>query len=116
MNEIKIKINGKEYPLAFTIAATKEITEKFGGIGNVYEEMKKSTNMDTILWLVALLANQRIMQNNLLSDTKEKPITAEFIEYFATPAELAEYAVAIKDVMVRDSKRHVESEDEQPKN
>ena len=116
-----ITIGGEEYPLILTTLATKTIGERYGGLENLGAKLMKSENfalaLDEINFLIVLLANQSILRRNYLhKDSPKELLTAEFVELFTMPHELATYKEAITQAMFKGTKRHVESEDEPGKN
>lgn len=115
-----ISIGGTKYTLLLTTKATKEIAARYGGLQNLGDNLLKNENFDAalgeIVWLLALLANQSILINNL--QRPEKPqelLSEEVIELLTTPADLAEYKSAIMEALFKGTKRNVVSEDD-PKN
>jgi len=116
-----ITIGGEEYELILTTLATKAIGERYGGLENLGERLMQAENfalaIDEINWLIVLLANQAILRHNYTNKDKPKELlTAEFIELFTMPHELATYKEAITVAMFRGTKRNIESEEEQGKN
>jgi len=112
-----IKVGSEEFQLLLTTAATKAISEKFGGLENLGESLMKSENFATALnevnWLLCLLANQAIKRHNYMHKDNPKPeLTMEFFELFTAPHELIEYKDAIAECMLRGTKRHIESEND----
>ena len=66
--------------------------------------------MGEVIWLIALLANQEILNPNLQHRDEPKPLLIEDeIELLTNPYELAEYKDAIMAAMLKGTKRHVES-------
>ena len=111
-----INIGGQDYELILTTKATKEIAARYGGLQNLGDKLMNSENfeaaLDEIVWLIALLANQSILIYNFQNKGSEKPLlTAEEIELFTKPADLAEYKAAITEAMFRGTKRNIVSED-----
>ena len=120
-----ITIGGQEYPLILTTLATKEIGKRYGGLENLGEKLMKAENfamaLDEINWLIVLLANQAILRHNYMNkdkgngnsngkDSQKELLTADFVELFTVPHELADYKVAITDALFKGTKRHIESE------
>lgn len=110
-----IKIAGKEYNLVLTTRATKEIAAKYGGLeqlGNkLFSGEKVSEALNEVIWLLALLANQGIMIENLQKGKKQELLTEEQIELLTTPFELSEYKNAIIEAMNKGTNRNIESEE-----
>jgi len=116
-----ITIGGEEYELILTTLATKAIGERYGGLENLGEKLMKAENfalaLDEINWLIVLLANQAVLRYNYTNKDKPKELlTAEFVELFTMPHELATYKEAITVAMFRGTKRNIESEEEPGKN
>lgn len=115
-----INVGGTKYSLLLTTKATKEIAARYGGLQNLGDNLLKSENFDTalgeIVWLLALLANQSVLINNLQHpDKPQELLSEEVIELLTTPADLAEFKSAIMDALYKGTKRNVLSEDD-PKN
>lgn len=109
-----IKIGENEYELLLTTRATKEIAKRYGGLENLGDRLMKSENfemaLDEIIWLITLLANQRVMIYNLKNRDSKKPLlTEEEVELLTSPFDLAEYKNAIMDSMNKGTKRNIES-------
>jgi hypothetical protein len=116
-----IKICGTEYPLMLTTKATKAISKKYGGLSDLGDKLMKTENFELalseIIWLIALLANQPILIHNIQHpNDKREPLTEEVLELLTTPLELSEYKDAIMAAMLKGAKRHIQSEDGEPKN
>ena len=122
-----ITIGGQEYPLILTTLATKEIGKRYGGLENLGEKLMKAENfamaLEEINWLIVLLANQAILRHNYMNKDKgnsngngngkasqKELLTADFVELFTVPHELADYKAAITDALFKGTKRHIESE------
>ena len=116
-----ITIGGEEYELILTTLATKAIGERYGGLENLGEKLMKAENfslaLDEINWFIVLLANQAVLRHNYTNkDNPKELLTAEFVELFTMPHELATYKEAITVAMFRGTKRNIESEEEPGKN
>ncbi len=114
-----IEIGGKKYELLLTTKATKEISDRFGGLEKIGEALKDAKDvteaLSIVIWLIVLLANQTILRNNLLTGSKDPLITENEVELLTSPADLNSYDKAIMECLVKGTKRSVESEEE-PKN
>lgn len=111
-----INLGGEKYILLLTTRATKEIANRYGGLGQLGEKLMKQENMeqalDEIVWLITTLANQSILVHNLKD--KEHPqdlLTEEAVELLTSPAEMAAYKDAILEAMHKGTKRNIESEE-----
>lgn len=112
-----ITLDGEEYDLLLTTRATKEISRRYGGLGNLGDKLMKSENMesalDEITWLITLLANQSVLVHNLKD--KEHPkelLTEEVVELLTSPADFVQYKTAILGAMHKGTKRNIESEED----
>lgn len=115
-----ILIAGIEYTLLLTTKATKEISKRYGGLGNLGDKLMKSKNMelalDEIVWLITLLANQGIMVQNLRDKNAQRELlTEDIVELLTSPADFVQYQSAIMEALNKGTKRNIESE-EDPKN
>ena len=73
--------------------------------------------VNTLVWLITLLANQSTLVHNFLEpDDKRELLTEEAVELLTTPLDLSGYKAAIMKSMVNGTARHVESEEEPSKN
>ena len=67
----------------------------------------------SVVWLIALLANQSVLIHNLQNpQDKREPLTEEAVELLTSPLELATYKESIMEAMFKGAKRNVESEDD----
>ena len=110
-----IDIGGNEFKMILTTKATKEISQRYGGLENLGDKLMKSENfemaIDEVVWLITLLANQSILIHNLRNkDDKRELLTEDEVELFTTPFDLANYKNAIMASMMKGTKRNVESE------
>lgn len=72
---VYIEVAGKEYPMRFSIAAAKAISEKFGSLDKLSEALSgagEAETLDNVLWVVALLIQQGCAYKNLFE--KDQPI------------------------------------------
>ena len=111
---------GKErIPLLLTLQATREIATRYGGLEELGNKMLESMDwagmIDEIVWLIATLANQCILIENLENKTNKPLITPGELELKMDPYEIASYREAILATLQAGQKQHVQSEDE-PKN
>ena len=111
---------GKErIPLLLTLQATREIATRYGGLEELGNKMLESMDwagmIDEIVWLIATLANQCILIENLENKTNKPLITPGELELKMDPYEITSYREAILATLQAGQKQHVQSEDE-PKN
>ena len=110
-----IKIGNKEYELILTNKATKEINNKFGGFDKIGNKLTEATSvadqLDLVIWLIVLLANQAILRFNLENENKKELLKEEDVEVLTSPADLNSYTQAIMDCLVKGTNRNVEGEE-----
>lgn len=110
-----IKIGNKEYELILTNKATKEINNKFGGLDKIGNKLTETTSvadqLDLVIWLIVLLANQSILRFNLENENKKDLLKEEDVEVLTSPADLNSYTNAIMECLVKGTNRNVEGED-----
>ena len=110
-----IKIGNKEYELILTNKATKEINNKFGGLDQIGNKLTEATSvadqLDLVIWLIVLLANQAILRFNLENENKKELLKEEDVEVLTSPADLNSYTQAIMDCLVKGTNRNVEGEE-----
>ncbi|GHU79511.1 hypothetical protein AGMMS49992_31560 [Clostridia bacterium] len=110
-----ITIDGTEYPLTLTTYATKKIVERYGGIESLGDKIMNSDHAELalaeIVWIIVLLANQRIMADNLRRvNPPRELLTEEAVELLTQPVELLSFRDAIMEAFIKGTKRDVESE------
>ena len=110
-----ITLGGEEYELVCTMKAMKEIGKRCGGFDAMGEmlsgiERDPIGAIDTIVWLVTLLANQSILVHNLKNkDTPRDILTEESVELLATIEDFFGLSKALMESMSKGMARHVES-------
>lgn len=112
-----IALGGETYTLVLTTRATKEISARYGGLGNLGDKLMKSKDMekslDEIVWLITLLANQGLLIHNLMhKDEPKELLTTEIVELLSAPADFLQYKDAIMEAMCKGAKRNIESEED----
>jgi hypothetical protein len=108
---------GKErIPLLLTLKATREIATRYGGLEELGNKMLESMDwagmIDEIVWLIAILANQCILIENLENKANKPLITPGELELKMDPYEITSYREAILAALQAGQKQHVQSEDE----
>ena len=76
---VYIEVAGKEYPMRFSIAAAKAISEEFGSLDKLSEALSgagEADTLDNVLWVVALLIQQGCAYKNLFEKDQPVPETA----------------------------------------
>ena len=110
---MKITVFGEEHELLLNLRASKEITQKYGGLeefGELFEGKSIEETIDDVIWIVTLLAKQGADVHNLQHpDSPREYLSAEAIE-LAPLATLFELRDAIGGAMMRGSARHVQSQ------
>ena len=108
---------GKEnIPLLLTLKATREIATRYGGLEELGNKMLESTDwtgmIDEIVWLIATLANQCILIENLENRSNKPLLTTTELELKMDPYEITSYREAILAALQAGQKQHVQSEGE----
>lgn len=114
VNEAKITLGGKDYPLMLSTRAVMEISKKFGGLSNMGNLLSKDDNsekqLESVIWLITLLANQPILIHNHFNKNDQRELlTEEDVLLLTTPGDLKEMNSAIKIAMERGSSRNIQS-------
>ena len=106
-------------PLLLTLKATREIATRYGGLEELGNKMLESMDwagmIDEIVWLIATLANQCILIENLENKTNQPLLTPTELELKMDPYEITSYREAILATLQAGQKQQVQSEEE-PKN
>lgn len=113
---VKVIIGGEEYNLLLTTRATMEISKKYGGLDEMGEKMMQPGNeadaLAEICWLIALLANQTIMINNIRhKDSPKETISADILELMTSPSDFLDLQGAVIEAINRGMQRNVISEE-----
>lgn len=110
-----ITIDGKKYDLLLTVEALKLITDKYGGLENLSENISAGANqIEDIMWLIATLTNQVIERHNIKNpDETNELLTPKFVGLFSLPYEIQEFTPAIFSAIAKGMKRAVKSEEDQ---
>ena len=113
-----ITIDGKEYELIFTMKATMEIEERYGGFekfGDILQGNAESgKQFREINWALTLLANQSVLIHNYKNPQDRKDLLdEEIVSLFTNIYSFQEYAEKIARAMSKDMNREVESEDDE---
>ena len=110
-----IKIGKKEYELVLTNKATKELNNKFDGLDKIGNKLAEATNvadqLDLVIWLIVLLANQAILRSNLENGESKELLKEEDVEVLTSPADLTTYTEAIMDCLVKGTNREIKGEE-----
>ncbi len=113
---VTCRIGGKEYPMCLSMRATKEITEKFGGVAEAGELLSSlrgniAQALELVLWLLGVLLRDGAALMNLLhpEETPIAPPPGELLELLP-PGELMGLRDQLFLCMAVGMGREVESE------
>lgn len=112
----EIIIGGERYEMILTTKATKAINKRYGGLEKLGDKISDAANfeemVDEIVWLITLLVNQSIHIHNIRHrDDQKELLTEGDVEILTTPIELMEGKNAIMQALLKGTKRHIESEE-----
>ena len=128
---VYISVGGKNYPMRKTIGATRRITEKFGGIGNIPELVDQASDTERLKIftdLLEILIAQGCAYKNLFEKDLPVPEDAPVVngEYIPVTSEELEVGLDIDDAdMIMDKitecfsaggKKTIGSEEKEAKN
>lgn len=111
--EVKVTLDGEEYPMLMTTYATKQIVKKFGGLENLGEKITgdeghQEEMFDNVCWLVALLVNQPILiYNRKHRDAEKLLFEVDDIAMLTAPGELTPLMEKVGKAISRGSERNV---------
>lgn len=126
---VYIKIAGKEYPMRFSLGASKALCEKFGSLNAMAGKISgdKAEDFEAIVWIVALLIRQGCAYKNIFEPEVPAPENAPVKDgkYIAISQEDLEVALEVKDLkeilekvfatMGKGQKETIEAEIKDPK-
>lgn len=104
MNKLTyVKIAGKEYPMSFSLGATKKIIEKYGSVSKMQSELKKSSEVDKIGMisdLLSLLIYQGCAYKNYFEKDIPDPENAPIVDgkWTPLPADVIDIALGVMDI------------------
>lgn len=104
MNRITyVKIAGKEYPMIFSLGATKKIIEKYGSVSKMQSELKKSSEVDKIGMiseLLSLLIYQGCAYKNYFEKDIPAPENAPIVDgkWTPLPTDVIDIALGVMDI------------------
>lgn len=111
--EVKVTLDGEDYPMLMTTYATRQIVKKFGGLNNLGKKITggegdQEEMFNNACWLVALLVNQPIIKYNRKHRDAEKPLfEVDDIAMMTTPSELMTLMEQVGKAISRGSERNV---------
>lgn len=85
----KITLNGKEYPLCFSLRVVKACGERYGGVGGIGEALTPQSDneaeaihvLDECLWLLTTMMDAAYRYNKRMEvDTPEPPTLDELLD------------------------------------
>lgn len=119
-----IEIAGKNYPMSFSLGATKRLIAKYGSVekmkAKISKQGKEEEKLDAIIEILELLISQGCAYKNFFEkdlpvtekdpiiDGKWTPLTAEMIEIAVDVFGAEELVEAIKECIEGGSKKDVE--------
>lgn len=100
-----VRIAGKDYPMSFSLGASKKIIEKFGGAQNMSAALKKSKDeekIDIVIEVLSILIAQGCAYKNYFEKDMPAPEQAPIIDgkWSPLPREVLEIAVDVSDVEI----------------
>lgn len=120
-----IKIAGKNYPMSFSLGASKKLIEKFGGVEKIQSELSKPgkdlKKLDLIIYVLSLLISQGCAYKNYFEkdmpvpedspviDGKWVPIPQEVLEIAVQMQDMEELTEKISACIARSNKKEVEA-------
>lgn len=120
-----IKIAGKNYPMSFSLGASKKLIEKFGGVEKIQSELSKPgkdlEKLDLIMYVLSLLISQGCAYKNYFEkdmpvpedspviDGKWVPIPQEVLEIAVQMQDMEELTEKISACIARSNKKEVEA-------
>ena len=120
-----IKIAGKNYPMSFSLGASKKLIEKFGGVEKIQSELSKPgkdlEKLDLIMYVLSLLISQGcayknhfekdmpVPEDSPVIDGKWVPIPQEVLEIAVQMQDMEELTEKISACIARSNKKEVEA-------
>ena len=100
-----IKIAGKNYPMSFSLGASKKLIEKFGGVEKIQSELSKPgkdlEKLDLIMYVLSLLISQGCAYKNYFEKDMPVPENAPVVNGRWEPLsrEMMETAIMGEDML-----------------
>jgi DNA transposition AAA+ family ATPase len=111
----KITVDGKGYELILSTKAVQEISKRYGGFDKLGEKLSNSesaSQFDEIIFLICLLANQKILLNNIKNPTsKEEILTEEYLALATVPEDINSFSDALMKCLKAGTKRQIISQE-----
>lgn len=120
-----VKIAGKNYPMSFSLGASKKLIEKFGGVERIQAELSKPgkdlEKLDLVIYVLSLLISQGCAYKNYFEkdmpvpedspviDGKWTPIPQEVLEIAVQMQDMGELTEKISACISRSNKKEVEA-------
>lgn len=98
-----ITLAGKDYPMSFSLGATKRLIQRYGSVEKMQERIKKEGNeadkLEAIVEILTLLISQGCAYKNFFEKDLPAPDNAPIIngKWEPLPSEVIEVAVDIFD-------------------
>lgn len=98
-----ITLAGKDYPMSFSLGATRRLIQRYGSVEKMQERIKKEGNeadkLEAIVEILTLLISQGCAYKNFFEKDLPAPENAPIIngKWEPLPAEVIEVAVDIFD-------------------
>ncbi len=99
---VHVDIAGKPRRLVFNTYALKEVGKRFGGVQEMAAELDadKFESIDSLCWLVAMLANQGTMiDSGNLNPNNPDLLTADQIAIFTGPKEFEKLSLSVTEAI-----------------
>lgn len=99
-----VKIAGKNYPMSFSLGASKKLIEKFGGVERIQAELSKPgkdlEKLDLVIYVLSLLISQGCAYKNYFEKDMPVPEDSPVIDgkWTPIPQEVLEIAVQMQDM------------------
>ena len=123
-----VKIAGKNYPMSFSLGASKKLIEKFGGVERIQAELSKPgkdlEKLDLVIYVLSLLISQGCAYKNYFEkdmpvpedspviDGKWTPIPQEVLEIAVQMQDMSELTEKINACISKSNKKEVEAKPE----
>lgn len=119
-----IKIAGRNYPMSFSLGASKKIMQRYGSAKKMSASLSSETDdtkkIDMVVWILSLLISQGCAYKNYFEkdvpapedapiiDGKWVPVDQNVLEYAIDIAEIEEVTKKIEECISGGSKKNVE--------
>ena len=107
------KINGKEYPLCFTMGAAAAMMERYGGIDKIADIINTKDEarcLTEAVWMLGQLLHAGCSRARLMGEDSPEPPGVQALYDLLTIGDLHSARVAIMGCLVAGSARNVEAD------